>query len=394
MKIPKPTSPSGSTAPAVLRKKSSTSPAETQVLDKDIGKVHGGKGFWDQIGRVDHQGWLRKKGERYSTWTPRYLVLKGSDLYYLRSDSKTETKIKGYIDIKGYKVLADENVNPGRYGFRIIHDVEKAHYFSSEESFVVREWMKALMKATIGRDYSKPVVSSVNIPTIPLTVAQAMNPAPRPPSPSARHATQKAMRRENPHELSTRDAQVLMGMSSTSGSPTNYMEGEDGGYDITTPPAYAQTPRTPQPPRPARKGSVVDSSTSPPQNASPRTQFSADPDLLRWANEHLSHELALGQTTSYALSLFRLTEKIKGRPCDPPVPDSVFPTGPSDDKLDGLFQLFDLLLEEGVKMGNVSINDVRQGKEDKIVQILKALKSWEDKRKGIRQGSSANPFLR
>lgn len=56
-------------------------------------------------------------------------------------------------------------------------------------------------------------MSSCNIPTIPLTVAQAMNPAPRPPSPTARDATQKALRRENPHQLSSRDAQVLlMGM--------------------------------------------------------------------------------------------------------------------------------------------------------------------------------------
>lgn len=65
-----------------------------------------------------------------------------------------ETKIKGYINIVGYKVHVDENVNPGKYGFRLTHDTEKTHYFSSEEQMVVREWMKALMKATIGRDYT------------------------------------------------------------------------------------------------------------------------------------------------------------------------------------------------------------------------------------------------
>jgi hypothetical protein len=58
------------------------------------------------------------------------------------------------------------------------------------------------------------VVSSCNIPTIPLTVAQAMNPAPRPPSPTARAATQKALRRDNPDQLSSRDAEILMGLSS------------------------------------------------------------------------------------------------------------------------------------------------------------------------------------
>jgi hypothetical protein len=58
-------------------------------------------------------------------------------------------------------------------------------------------------------------MSSCNIPTIPLTVAQAMNPAPRPPSPTARDATQKALRRENPNQLSSRDARVLMGLPSS-----------------------------------------------------------------------------------------------------------------------------------------------------------------------------------
>ncbi|KAG6842982.1 hypothetical protein H0H93_002664, partial [Arthromyces matolae] len=48
-------------------------------------------------------------------------------------------------------------------------------------------------------------------------VAQAMNPAPRPPSPGSRAATQKAMRRENTNQLSTRDARVLMGLPSPEG---------------------------------------------------------------------------------------------------------------------------------------------------------------------------------
>lgn len=54
----------------------------------------------------------------------------------------------------GYKVVADENVNPGQYGFKIIHDSDKTHFFSSEEKAVIREWMKAIMKSTIGRDYT------------------------------------------------------------------------------------------------------------------------------------------------------------------------------------------------------------------------------------------------
>lgn len=56
--------------------------------------------------------------------------------------------------MQGYKVIADENANPGSYGFRIIHEKEPSHFFSLQEQHLVRDWMKALMKATINRDYS------------------------------------------------------------------------------------------------------------------------------------------------------------------------------------------------------------------------------------------------
>ena len=69
----------------------------------------------------------------------------------------------------------------------------------------------------------------------------------------------------------------------------------------------------------------------------------------------------------------------------PPVPNSAFPANPADEKLDGLFRLFDFLLDNDVKIGSVSINDIRQAKRDKMIQLLKALKAWEEKRKAIAQ---------
>ena len=130
--------------------------------------------------------------------------------------------MKVCINIYGYKVVADDTINPGRYGFRIIHEVNKPHAFASDEHAVVRDWMKALMKATIDRDYTRmltltlwqmmliiwnvgPVISSSNIATIPRSIAQAVNPAPRPPSPTQRDAVKRAIRAppsdvQNSHE--------------------------------------------------------------------------------------------------------------------------------------------------------------------------------------------------
>lgn len=126
-----------------------------------------------------------------------------------------------------------------------------------------------------------------------------------------------------------------------------------------------------------------------------------DAGLIEWANSHLPQSLhitdPLGPLCG-GLALLRLAEDIKGTPSSPPVPDTAFPSGPNDDRLDGLFRLFDFLLDNDVKMGTVSINDIRQGKREKIIQLLRALKAWEEKRKAIAQsiGKStivAGPFM-
>ena len=106
------------------------------------------------------------------------------------------------------------------------------------------------------------------------------------------------------------------------------------------------------------------------------------------------------------LELLRIAESIKGIRSSA-VPDSAFPPRgqpprrdniAEDDKLEGLFTLFDFLLDNDVKMGAVSINDVRQGRRDKIVQLLKALRTWDENRKLVLQsiGNSSmqvGPFV-
>lgn len=51
-------------------------------------------------------------------------------------------------------MVADENIDPGKYGFKLLHDSDRSHFFSSDEQMIVRGWMRALMKATIDRDYT------------------------------------------------------------------------------------------------------------------------------------------------------------------------------------------------------------------------------------------------
>ena len=137
-------------------------PAPSAILSADGGEGNPARAL-DRLPKPDFAGYLRKKGERYNSWKMRYCVLSGPHLYYLKSEN--DAKFKGYINMAGYKVIADENANPGYYGFRIIHDKEAPHFFSLQEQGLVREWMKALMKATISRDYSSQY--KIQVPLYP-----------------------------------------------------------------------------------------------------------------------------------------------------------------------------------------------------------------------------------
>ncbi|KAF5371154.1 hypothetical protein D9758_004250 [Tetrapyrgos nigripes] len=225
-------------------------------------------------------------------------------------------------------------------------------------------------------------------------VAQAMNPAPRPPSPTAREATQKALRRENPNQLSSRDAHVLMGLPGSENKDEHGRLNSFFSDQPVTSETSKESPKGPVPPRPSREGRRSSITHSIPPTPS-------DDTLFEWASTHLPSSLQINpniEPLCSGLALLRVAESIKGRPASPPVSDSAFPRDLNDDKLDGFFRLFDFLLDNDVKMGSVSINDVRTGKRDKIIQLLKGLKGWEDKRRAIAQsigkGSvQAGPFI-
>ncbi|KAG9301187.1 hypothetical protein G9A89_012570 [Geosiphon pyriformis] len=160
------------------------------------------------IGVPDHEGWLKKQGEKYKTWKNRFCILKGVHLYYLKSDKlgnfgSKDTGIRGRINLTGYKIIPDENIYPGKYGFRAVHETERVYFFAHDDAEKTKEWMKAMMKATITRDMTAPVISSCNIPTLPLAAAQKLNPRPsftRPSSVSSEYQ-QNAARTLGPSSM-------------------------------------------------------------------------------------------------------------------------------------------------------------------------------------------------
>ncbi|RIA79537.1 hypothetical protein C1645_794147 [Glomus cerebriforme] len=143
-----------------------------------------------KIGKPDHEGWLKKQGDKYKTFKNRYCILKGTNLYYLKSDkSLQKSRIKGQIDLNGYKIISDENVYQGKYGFKLVHDTERPYFFVHEDLETMRGWIKAIMKSTIERNITVPITSSSQIQTVPLSEAskvanRMLQPRPAPPPPN------------------------------------------------------------------------------------------------------------------------------------------------------------------------------------------------------------------
>ncbi|RCH99321.1 polar growth protein, partial [Rhizopus stolonifer] len=143
----------------------------------------------------DMEGWLYKQGDRYKNWNKRWFVLKGNNLFYFKSPKVTEdflrehallnfenkaVRMKGIINLKGYRVEVDSSIQAGKYCFKVHHEKERTFYFYADQEKYMKEWVKAMMKATIERDYGTPVMSSSTIPTVSLEAARRMRP--RPPS--------------------------------------------------------------------------------------------------------------------------------------------------------------------------------------------------------------------
>ncbi|CAO3600056.1 unnamed protein product [Absidia cylindrospora] len=126
----------------------------------------------------DMEGWLYKQGDKYKTWNKRWFVLKGNNLFYFKSPK--DVRMKGIINLRGYRMVCDETICMGQYSFKAQHEKERTFYFYADTDLSMKAWIQSLIKATISRDFNAPVVSSSTIPTISLDMARRMNP--RPPS--------------------------------------------------------------------------------------------------------------------------------------------------------------------------------------------------------------------
>lgn len=141
-------------------------------------------------------GWMNKRGSvSVGTWKSRFFCLHGTRLSYFSSFN--DVRERGLIDVTSHRVVSvgesDDkfvalyaaSVGAGRYCFKVVpplpgtrkgvtFTMPKVHYFAVDSREEMRAWMAALMKATIDRDDTVPVISSCVTPTVPLVKAQEL----------------------------------------------------------------------------------------------------------------------------------------------------------------------------------------------------------------------------
>lgn len=144
---------------------------------------------------ADCSGWMSKRGGiAVGSWKNRYFTLHGTRLSYFTSLS--DKRERGLIDITSHKVLPAKeddkllslyaaSLGHGKFCFKLVPPApgskkgltftqQKVHYFAVDTKDEMRNWMAALIKATIDIDESVPILSSCATPTVSLQKAQNM----------------------------------------------------------------------------------------------------------------------------------------------------------------------------------------------------------------------------
>ncbi|KAL7308130.1 hypothetical protein PS15m_012024 [Mucor circinelloides] len=354
----------------------------------------------------EHEGWLHKQSDKYKTWNKRWFVLKGSNLFYFKSPK--DVRMKGIINLRGYKIIVDETIHAGKYCFKAQHDRERTFFFYTDTEESMRVWLKMLMKTTIARDFRAPVMSSNHIATVSLDVARRMRP--RPPS-VIMYKNQKQLKINNDPKMSMLEEEeesnfVPVDQQPTSPIPqyrqtresgiTMYQQhGEEEEEEIPQLPSHYPTQQQQQMHHqmmlkdeeedlidPQHRSLPLSSSlsvTSSISNSNSGDEWSSE-QYINWINAYLpAGKKAIDLTSAFRNgdTLIQLLEAISHKEVRRP------PTQKGGSMsvmmLDNIVAAFKFMGREGVEVdGRYTIKDVFGGNEEKIITMLDAIKTWAD----------------
>lgn len=104
--------------------------------------------------------------------------------------------------------------------------------------------------------------------------------------------------------------------------------------------------------------------------------------LLEWVNTHLPATyprttLSLPESFVSGEIIFSLVKSLSGVEPSPPVSPAAFEReADGQPGLDGLIAMMDMLVDAGVKIDGISINEVRVGDKNGVVRLLKSVQDW------------------
>ncbi|KAG2220772.1 hypothetical protein INT45_012265 [Circinella minor] len=290
----------------------------------------------------EHEGWLHKQGDKYKTWNKRWFVLKGPNLFYFKSPK--DVRMKGIINLRGYRIVVDETIHSGKYSFKAQHDRERTFYFYTDTEESMRKWIQALIKTTIARDISTPVMSSNPVATVSLDVARRMRP--RPPS--------MLMFNKQHQPVPLQQLQEQMSMLHEEEDEQDYQRNEVDNTMVSS--------------------SIADGSSD-------YYEGGRRPDYyIDWINANLSP----GEPVEELSTAFRdgerlidLLENLSQKQVRRPPPPTEDDLNNEMHMLDTIVAAFKFMGREGVEVdGRFTIKDVFSGEEDKIMNMIDAIKTW------------------
>ncbi|KAI8988852.1 hypothetical protein BDB01DRAFT_783364 [Pilobolus umbonatus] len=342
----------------------------------------------DAFQAPEHEGWLHKQSDRYKTWNKRWFVLKGSNLFYFKSPK--DVRMKGIINLRGYRIIVDETIHAGKYCFKAQHDKERTFFFYTDTEDSMRLWLKMLMKTTIARDFRAPVMSSNHVTTVSLDVARRMRP--RPPS-VIMYKNQKPLKMNDPK------MSMLQELEET-GTFVDKKERQTRESGIIVHPA-PQDNSAPSMPKQSyfmlnEEEDLIDPQhRSLPLDHSPskRSDGSGEwntPHYIDWINSYLPPGKKVIDLTSAFRNgdtLILLLEAISGKEVRRPPAQKG--GSMSVMMLDNIVAAFKFMGRDGVDVdGRYTIKDVFGGNELKIVTMLEAIKAWADEKYPLKQNAA------
>ncbi|KAJ8663700.1 hypothetical protein O0I10_000949 [Lichtheimia ornata] len=350
----------------------------------------------DEHSKPEIEGWLYKRSDKYRTWNKRWFILKGSTLFYLKSPK--DLAMKGLLNLVGYRISVDETLYPGKYCFKAQRDGERSFYFYTESESSMREWLHALIKATIVRDYNQAVASSSRMATVPLDVAQRMNP--RPPSIIMRPNN---MKRTRPHlyTVSRPSPQHNNNLSSAIIDPSSSRVHPQGMEQVQNMSGVnkdlSSSSSSHQQPRLRLNNAVSDNTADQQQQQQPVAvvleQENDYSDYLQWVNQHLSHPIQSIQDIRTGEPFAQLLESICKKPLHRP--DTSKPKSASMQMLDIIVASFAYMGREGIRIkGKFTIKDIFSGDQERILLMLDTIRQWETKQNNKHQQHVHHPTTR